>query len=85
MTFTATVAPWVAGRPQALVTFTVWKYTSGGWRQVTTKVVRANLLAKASYRYTFRTSGKWSVTAKAGSTTVVYGSLSSARSLIRVY
>ena len=85
VTFTATVAPWVAGRPQALVTFTVWKYTSGGWRQVTTKVVRANLLAKASYRYTFRTSGKWSVTAKAGSTTVVYGSLSSARSLIRVY
>ena len=52
---------------------------------MTSKSVRANLLAKASYRYTFRSSGQWSVTAKAGSTTVVVGSLSSARSLIRVY
>ena len=82
---TATVSPWATGRPQALVTFTVWKHTSGGWRQVTAKNVRAGLLGRASYRYAFKTPGRWSVTARAGATSMVLGSPSSARSLVRVY
>jgi len=85
VTFTATVSPWATGRPQALVTFTVWKHTSGGWRQVTAKNVRAGLLGRASYRYAFKTPGRWSVTARAGATSMVLGSPSSARSLVRVY
>ena len=85
VTFLATVRPWNAGRPRAVVTFTVWKWTTtSGWVAIARRSVQADLLAQAAFRYTFSRTGRYSITARAGATTVVLASLSSTRSVWRV-
>jgi hypothetical protein len=85
VSFTASVRPWSAGRPQPSITFTVYKYVSGTWRKVTSKTVRANVYGKASWRYAFGSTGKWGVTARAGSTTLTLASATTSRSRFSVY
>jgi hypothetical protein len=85
ITLTATVRPWAAGRPQPLVTFTVYKLVSGSWHRVTARAVRANIYGKAGLRYAFSSTGKWMVVARAASTTSVLASATSKPSRFSVY
>ncbi|MEI7742627.1 MAG: hypothetical protein WCK58_02625 [Chloroflexota bacterium] len=82
--FVATVRPWTSGRPRPVITFSVARWTSSGWKVVKTASIRASLLAQATYRYTFTASGRYSVTARAESTTVVLSSFQSNRAVFRV-
>ncbi len=83
--FTATLRPWSIGRPRALVTFTLGHLVGSTWRAVASRAVRANTLGRAIYRFTFSAAGRWSVTARAGSTSAVVTSGASRRLLYRVH
>ena len=85
VTFTATLRPWSTGRPGPLVTFTLWHLVGSSWRAVASRSVRATSLGRATYRFTFSSTGYWSVTARAASTTAVVASSASRRSLYRVH
>ncbi len=79
------MTPWSSGRPRPTVTFTFWRMVGSTWKKVTTKTVTANLSATATLSYSFRTTGRWAVTARANATTVVVASPVSPRVLYKVY
>ena len=85
VTLTATLRPWSTGRPRPLVTFTLWRLVGSAWKASASKSVRANTLGRASYRFALPAAGRWSVTARAGSTTAVGAGPTSNRALYRVH
>ena len=77
VSFTASVRPWAAGRPRPPITFTVYKLVSGTWHRVTAKTVQANSYGRAGWRYAFKTTGRWAVTARAAGTSITLSSATS--------
>jgi len=82
--FTASVRPTVATSPRTAVTFEVWKLVGAKWAFVTRKVVWTTASGAATFKWTFKKTGTWSVRARAAGTTQNGTSPWTAREIYRV-
>jgi hypothetical protein len=82
VTFAATVRPYGAGIPRAIVAFAFYELRHGRWTRVTTRQGLVNARGVATVTYHFPTAGRWYVRAMALSTS---GNASSAWSPVVQY